>query len=129
MAHLDQHLAETLHGSHNGCGTHALRLLGDDPSALVGELHQFGGHQRQEAVAQVSNNVLGEHAWIAALLHGECQGGESHTGVMGDECFDELVVRQCVGHLATAGSNELERRQRVTRGAPALGKHSLEGIV
>ena len=39
--------------------------------AAGGQLHQLGRHQRQEAVAQVTNDVFGERRGSRPLLHGE----------------------------------------------------------
>ena len=126
VAHLDEHLAEPLHRPHDR-RPRPSRVASDDTSASRsrGQLHQLGCHQRQEAVAQVADDVLGERARIAALLHGVRDDRERPAGVVLDERLDELVERRGLGRLATAGGDELERRDRVACRTAALAQHRL----
>ena len=126
VPHLDQNLAHLLHRANDGGGAHAHRLIGNLRGALVGQLHQLGGHQRQETVAQVANDVLGKRAWVTALLHSKGKRGQRLARIVSDERFDELVVGQRVGHVATRRRHELERAQRVAGRTAALGEHGLQ---
>jgi hypothetical protein len=56
-------------------------------------MHELGRHQRQETVAQVTDDVLGEGARVAALLHRVGDGGQDAAGVGLDQRLDELVER------------------------------------
>ena len=127
VTHLDEHLAEALHRAHHARRAKTRRLLGDDHRLRLGQRHQFGCHQRQEAVAQVANDVLGEPARIAALLHGERDTGERAARVEVDERLDELVVLDDVGVVATRRCRELERAEGVACRAAALLEGAEDG--
>ena len=89
------------------------------------KLHQLGCHQRQEAVAEVADDLLGQRPRVAALLHGMGNDGERPARIVLDERLDELVERRGLGRLATAGGDQLERRDGVARRAAALAQHGL----
>ncbi len=120
VTHLDEHLAETLHGAHDGgrseTGGEGRHLGG----ALHRKLHQFRRHQRQEAVAQVADDVVGEGARIATLLRRMGHHGEGPTWVVLDEILDELVEGNRFEGDAPAGRHQFERRHRVARRASTL---------
>ena len=99
-------------------GAQARGLLGHDGGLLIGQRHQLGRHQRQEAVAQVPHDVLGEARGIAALLHGERDGGERTTRIELDQRLDELVVLDDVEVVAARRRRQLERAEGVA-GRPA----------
>ena len=126
VTHLDQDLAHLLHRSHDCRRAHSLSLIGDFGCTLIGQLNEFGCHQRQEAITEVTHDVLGENARIAALLHRKRECCERLPGIVRDEGLDELVIRQRVWYVTTGGSDELERAQRVSCGASALSEHCLE---
>ena len=66
MAHLDHRRAERLDRPHQRRRAELLRLRRDLVDAVLGELHQLGRHQREERVAEVTDQRLGERAGIAA---------------------------------------------------------------
>ena len=109
VAHFHQHLAQPLHGTHSRGSAHALSQRGDFFGTLYGQLHQLGRHQREEAVAQVADDVVGERARVAALLHGHRNNSQRAPGVVLDERFDELVEWGDVERLAPAGRNQFQR--------------------
>ena len=118
VAHLDEDLAEPFHRLHDLARTEATRLLGHDDGARVGQGHQLGRHQRQEAVAQVAHHVLGERARVATLLDGEGHRGERPARIELDQRLDELVVLHDLEVVATGARHQFERAQRVA-GRPA----------
>ncbi len=122
VAHLDQHLAETLHRPHDRCRAEAGGLRRHLALALRRQLHELGCHERQEAVAQVADDLFGQGARIAALEHGMGDDRQCPTRIVFDERFDELVEWRDFGCLATAGGDELERRDRVARRAATLAQ-------
>ena len=103
------------------------RAACDDTSAsrCAGQLDELGRHQRQEAVAQVADDLFGQRPRVAALQHGMGDHGERPAGVVFDERLDELVERRGLGVVAAAGGDQLERRDRVARRAATLAQHRL----
>ena len=129
VPHLDEHLAEALHRAHDGRSAEPGgegRHLG---RTLHRQLHELGRHQRQEAVAQVAHDVVGERARIAALLHGERDHRQGAAGVVLDERFDELVERCRLERHATACRHQLQRRHRVASRTATLTEHRLQRSV
>ncbi|CAB4592135.1 unannotated protein [freshwater metagenome] len=120
MAHLDEDLAEPLHRLHHLGRTQPSRLLGHHRRTGVGQRDELGSHQRQEAVAQVPDDVLGERTGIATLLDGVGDGGEGTARVELDERLDELAVGHDVDLVAAGGGEQLEGAQRVARRPAAL---------
>ena len=129
MPHLDQHLAQAFHGPHQSGGTQARRLLGHHRSLLVGQGHQFGRHQRQEAVAQVADDVFRQAPGIAALLHGERNRGEGTTRIELDQCFDELVELHDVDLVAVGRRRQFQRAERVASRTAALFECAQDGRI
>ena len=74
----------------------------------------------------MADDLLGQRARVAALLHGVRPRGERPARVVLDERLDELVERRGVGDVAAARGDQLERRQRVARRAAALAQHACE---
>jgi hypothetical protein len=110
-------------------GAQPLREIGHFGSALRGQLDQLGGHQRQEAVAQVAHDVVGERARVAPLLHRQRHDRERAARVVLDERLDELVERRGLQRLATTAGHQLERGHGVARGAATLAQHGLQRVV
>ena len=79
------------------------------------QLHQLGRHERQEAVAQVTDDVVGERARVAPLLHRVGDDRERTTGIVLDERLDELVERGGEQRLAAARGDQLERRHALAK--------------
>ena len=129
MAHFNQHLAQALHRSHRRSGAHALRQRRHFFRPLDRQLHQLGGHEGQEAIAQVTHDVVGECARIATLLHRQGNNRECAAGVVLDKSFDELVERRDVQRLAATGRHQLQCGDGVAGGSTALTKHRLQRIV
>lgn len=69
VPHLDQHLAESFHAAHDGRSAETSRKVGDLGRALRWQLHQLGSHEREETVAKVPHDLLGEGARITTLLY------------------------------------------------------------
>ena len=55
--------------------------------------------------------------------------GQRSAGIVFDERLDELVERCGLGRFATAGGDELERRDGVARRAATLAKHRLHRCI
>ena len=127
VTHLDEDPAEAFHRPHQLRRAQAHRLLGHCVRLRVGQRHQLGRHQRQEAVAQVTDDVVGERARVAALMHGVRHTGEGPARVEVDERLDELGEVDGIDLVATRGGDELERAERVARGAAALLERGLDG--
>ncbi len=125
MPHLDQRFAQHLHRLHQRGGTETAGLGSDLVEARRRQLHELGGHQRQEAVAQVPDEILGERARVATLLHAEGHGREHPGGISGLECRDELVDRRAVIDDSTGCGDQLERRQGVAGRSAALAHDGL----
>ncbi len=77
------------------------------------EHHQLGRHQRQEAVAEVAHERLGQRPGLVAGVDGVGHRREGVAGVVGDQRLDELVERQRVAGVAAGVGDQLQRRQRV----------------
>ena len=92
------------------------------------KLHELGRHQRQEAIAEVTNDLFGQRARVAALQHGVGDDGECSAGVVLDERLDELVERCGLGRFATAGGDELERGDGVAGRTATLAQHRLRRL-
>ena len=129
VTHLDEHLAQPLHRPHGLARTQPAGLLGDRDGLGVGERHELGRHQRQEAVAQGPDDVLGERPGITTLMHGVRRGGERPAGVELDQRLDELAEVDCVELVAAGGGHQLERAERVTGRPGPLLECRLDGSV
>ena len=94
--------------------------------AVLGEQHQLGRHQREEPVAEVADQLLGERARVAAEADRVGHGGEHAARIVVDHRLDELVEVDHVGDVAAGGGHQLERRQRVARRTAALREGGVE---
>ena len=129
VAHLHQHLAQPFHRPHRSGGAHALSQRRHFLRTLHRQLHQLGCHQRKEAVAEMADDVVGERARVAALLHRQGNDCERATSVVLDERLDELVERRDVQRLAATGGHQLQCGHGVARRATALAQYGLQRIV
>jgi len=74
----------------------------------------------------VTDDVVGECACVAALLHGVSHDRQCATGVGLDERFDEFVERCDIEGLAAAGGDKFECGHRVASGTATLAEHRLQ---
>ena len=88
VAELDERLAEHLEGPDGGRCAEPLALVGDALGGPVGELDQLGGEQRQEAVAELGDECLGQSAGVAPGRRGRGDAGEGGPRVTVDEGLD-----------------------------------------
>ena len=96
---------------------------------LVGQLHELGRHQREEPVAQVPDERLGDRARVVPALTAWAIAVEGPARIVLDQRLDELVERQLVAGVAAGVGDQLERRQRVAGRAGALGDGGVDGGV
>ena len=115
MAHLDQDLAEHFHRSHGRRRTEAMPLVSDTGGRLVGQADEVGRHDRQEPVAQLGEQRLGQYAGIAPGVHGGRSTGERPTGIGVDQRFEQVVERLGVGRHTAGRDHLLEGRDGVAR--------------
>jgi hypothetical protein len=90
------------------------------------EHHELGRHQRQERVAEVPDDLLGDGARVAAEVDRVGHRGERPARIALDHRDDELVEVDDVAHVAAGGRQQLERRQRVARRPAALHERRVE---
>ena len=93
------------------------------------QLHELGRHQRQEPVAEVAHEGLGQRPRLVAGVDGVGQRGEGVAGVVLDQRLDELVERQGVTGVAAGVGDQLERRQGIARRPGALGDGRVDGRI
>ena len=55
------------------------------------DLHQFGRHLGEEAIAKVAHEIVDDRPRITAVVHRLRHSGEQTTGIMIDQSLDELV--------------------------------------
>ena len=96
---------------------------------LLRELHELWRHRRQEHLAQIANNLLGERFRVIAALHRCRHLGEHVGGIAGNQRFDHIFGSHARVGLATAGCNQLECRQCVTCRTTTIGYHLADGFV
>ena len=123
MTHLDQNFAEYFNGAHHDACTHATCLIADLDFALLWQLHQVGGHERQETFTQLSHNFFCQHAWVGSALNSGCSRPECTTWVSVDNCFDKFIRRKLFVCFAATCCHKLECRQRVTCRPATLCQH------
>ena len=124
--HVEKRLAKCLHHLHDARGTEATSLIGEFGCSMFLRLNEFRRHLSQEAVAQMTNEIVDDGARIAATMHGVSNGRQRTAGVELDEGLDEFVDRCDFVDLSTGGGQEFERRQRVTGRPTALTQNRLE---
>ena len=129
MPHVDQRRAQRLDRPYERRRPELLRLGRHLVDAVLGELHQLGSHQREEPVAEVADQLLGERAGIAAEADRVGHGGEHAPRIVVDHRLDELVEVDHVGDVAARGRHQLERRQRVAGRTAALREDGVDGGV
>ena len=103
-------------------------LGGEGVGGLGGQLHEVGGHQAEEAVAQVLDEPFGDRARVVPDVDEGGHRRQRPPGIVLDEGLDELVERQLLAERPAGVGDQLERRQRVARRAGALGDGGVEGL-
>ena len=129
VAQLDEDLAEPLDAAHDPRRAEPASLGGELVDLVLGQLHQLGRHQRQEPVAQVADQRLGEGAGLVPGVDRGRHGGEGAAGIVLDEGLDELLERKRLAGLGPGAGDQLERRQRVAGRAAALLERGIDGFV
>ena len=95
----------------------------------IGQLHKVGSHQREETVAQVSDQVFREGTRITPIVHGFRNRGDSTAAVALDQRFDQFIQWLSVGGDPTRSYDLLEGRKGVSGRAATLPDHGVDGIV
>ena len=129
MAQLDQHLAEALDGGDQARRAESLALRGQGVDLARRQLHQLGRHQRQEPVAQVAHQLLGDGARVVPGIDEGGHRRERLAGIVGDQRLDELIEAQVLTDVAARTGDQLERRQGVTRRARPLADGGRDGVL
>ena len=117
-------MARTVAGSPSRLG-----LIPHDVAAAVGQLHQLRRDQREEPVAQVGDELLGQAPGVTAAVDGDRQRGQRPPGVGGDEALDQVVERDLLRRHPTGRDHLVERGQRVPGRAAAHAEDGLDRIV
>ena len=104
-------------------------LIPHDVAPAVGQLDQLRRHQREEAVAQVGDELLGQTPRVTAALDGDGERGQRPAAVGGDEAFHQVVERDLLRRHAAGRDHLVERGQRVPGRAGAHADDRLDGIV
>ena len=122
-------VAEELDCPHEPGRAEALRLLGEPVEAMRRQLHQFGRHQRQEPVAQVADEVLGQRPRVAARRDGVRHHRERSPGVALDHRLDELVEGEVGDAVVARTRHEFERESVSRADPPPLAQHLLDRCI
>ena len=126
QAHLDHRRAEQLDRPHQHRRAEVARAHGDGVDLVGRQDHELGRHQRQERVAQVAHQCLGDRPRIAAHRHGVPHRRQCAARIALDQGEHELVEVDHVVDVAAGRDQQLERRQRVAGRAAALDDRGVE---
>ena len=129
VAELDQHLAEDLHGPDRRREPQPVRLVPHHVTPAVRELDEVRRNHREEGLAKVGDEVLGQAPRIPPALHRGGESGQRPAGVGLHQAFDEVVEREQLRRDAAGGHHLVERGQRVPRRTGPHVQHGLDGLV
>ena len=109
-------------------GAETYRLGGEGVGGVGGQLHELGGHQAEEPVAQVLDEPLGDRARVVTDVDEGGHRRQRPARIVLDERLDELVERQLLAERSAGVGDQLERRQRVAGRAGTLGDGGVERL-